>query len=759
MKFFKTHIILLLFCALALLCSTKSYGQKGNCLIGCTNVIPGGGIIKLKLTLDPELGTISFEKNKYKIKLKPSKKLIKAKLLIEDIPDNVKINFSNQWNPEPGFIVIKSICASKIKDNANKTLSIWFNSNIDKIPINSELKYKITKLDGTCVDAVAQHSLYFAFIDGNEKPVAEPIQAPIDTTVNKPKEKIDTSSDLNKSELKEEIDLVQETSENNNNEKIIKNTTPIINIAEGKSEEEKAYEKILSLGTLKAFVDFKNKYPSHRSKEVKRAIALRKKIDNTEFPNETDTSYVIQLKNVFAVVLDSLGSRGVEGRIIDRNETNHTAKLILKKPKGENNLTYTLIDPEKPDSVNRSFPRTLGNHMSEPKFIYDEDSTLLGFQFKRGTPPYMVYFVKDDIILGSEETNESRLLLSDKMIEKYELRGEVFLKFSDKNRSTLFSRPDWKINIPEKSTFTQYWLGGLVLLLLGLVFIYPKILASQRKRNRQKYMEERYSDWDAHFQKIKSQKVMDSKEPKEIIEEGGNEYKEEKKKEASNQGAKKTGIKIKGVKRAAARFKKHFDEKVLDKFLKTEISFEFDTTLFWNDTMISSIFFTQKGIEKLDHFLKDQNLTPLREQEGQIPEIGGILLGKPFFSDENKNYRVLVEEFVPIDPEYHDRYQLEFSAQSMARDLGNIQDQFPELLLVGWFHTHPGHGLFLSKPDLRIHDSFFTEPYQFAMEIDSLSTRLDTGFFTRMKNGKVNNRKNLLSHSQWYSWLEAEINN
>ncbi|MCB0630861.1 MAG: hypothetical protein KDD15_14040, partial [Lewinella sp.] len=59
------------------------------------------------------------------------------------------------------------------------------------------------------------------------------------------------------------------------------------------------------------------------------------------------------------------------------------------------------------------------------------------------------------------------------------------------------------------------------------------------------------------------------------------------------------------------------------------------------------------------------------------------------------------------------------------------------------------------KPDLRIHDSFFREHYQFAMEIDSLTNGLDTGFFTRMSDGKVNNRRNLIPGTPWYSWIDT----
>ena len=47
----------------------------------------------------------------------------------------------------------------------------------------------------------------------------------------------------------------------------------------------------------------------------------------------------------------------------------------------------------------------------------------------------------------------------------------------------------------------------------------------------------------------------------------------------------------------------------------------------------------------------------------------------------------------------------------------------PAMDVIGWFHTHPGHGLFLSNSDLSV-QKHFSQPYQIAMEIDSLTERL-----------------------------------
>ncbi|HSW10535.1 MAG TPA: Mov34/MPN/PAD-1 family protein [Bacillota bacterium] len=54
------------------------------------------------------------------------------------------------------------------------------------------------------------------------------------------------------------------------------------------------------------------------------------------------------------------------------------------------------------------------------------------------------------------------------------------------------------------------------------------------------------------------------------------------------------------------------------------------------------------------------------------------------------------------------------------RDLRGVQ-------MVGWFHTHPGFGLFLSEQDRFIHKNFFDQPYQVACVLDPV--RQEMAFF------------------------------
>ena len=56
-----------------------------------------------------------------------------------------------------------------------------------------------------------------------------------------------------------------------------------------------------------------------------------------------------------------------------------------------------------------------------------------------------------------------------------------------------------------------------------------------------------------------------------------------------------------------------------------------------------------------------------------------------------------------------------------------LEKKHPGLSIVGWYHTHPGFGVFLSEMDSFIHRSFFGGPEQLSVVYDPLSGRL--GFF------------------------------
>ena len=65
--------------------------------------------------------------------------------------------------------------------------------------------------------------------------------------------------------------------------------------------------------------------------------------------------------------------------------------------------------------------------------------------------------------------------------------------------------------------------------------------------------------------------------------------------------------------------------------------------------------------------------------------------------------------------------QITFTQDSWARILGELDERYPDQQIVGWYHTHPGYGLFLSEQDRFIHRHFFSNTAQIALVIDPLA--------------------------------------
>jgi len=165
-----------------------------------------------------------------------------------------------------------------------------------------------------------------------------------------------------------------------------------------------------------------------------------------------------------------------------------------------------------------------------------------------------------------------------------------------------------------------------------------------------------------------------------------------------------------------------------------------DLSKCWNNTTVSKIFFGKESIREIAEMVGTQNAyDPTKQSIDELSEIGGFLLGH-FYPQKNGEYYVSISTFVPITPEVNNRYTVKFGDEAWV-ELDDAYKNHPGERLVGWFHTHPGHGLFLSNADIKVHTEAFAEKYQFAMEIDPTTPGCDTAFFTRKKDNTLNNQK------------------
>lgn len=100
---------------------------------------------------------------------------------------------------------------------------------------------------------------------------------------------------------------------------------------------------------------------------------------------------------------------------------------------------------------------------------------------------------------------------------------------------------------------------------------------------------------------------------------------------------------------------------------------------------------------------------------GQHLERGGFLVGNVY--EDAKTY-LEINAFIPAIETRSRLTSLLFTHDTWAYLNDTMQRDYPNQVVVGWHHTHPGFGVFLSGHDLFIHRHFFSEPWQVALVVD-----------------------------------------
>lgn len=100
-------------------------------------------------------------------------------------------------------------------------------------------------------------------------------------------------------------------------------------------------------------------------------------------------------------------------------------------------------------------------------------------------------------------------------------------------------------------------------------------------------------------------------------------------------------------------------------------------------------------------------------------EVGGALLGG-IYRWQGTPY-VRVDAHLPARNADEKRSSLTFTHETWSQLNEEREAKCPSLRMVGWYHTHPNLGVFLSDKDRFIQQSFFAQPEQVALVIDSVS--------------------------------------
>ena len=98
-------------------------------------------------------------------------------------------------------------------------------------------------------------------------------------------------------------------------------------------------------------------------------------------------------------------------------------------------------------------------------------------------------------------------------------------------------------------------------------------------------------------------------------------------------------------------------------------------------------------------------------------ELGGVLLGYQSHDEEGQPF-VVIAESLRAEHYQATRGSFKFTHDTWTDISRRRERMHPKLRMVGWYHTHPGWGIFLSDMDLFICDNFFSGLLDVALVID-----------------------------------------
>ncbi|GAB1545291.1 hypothetical protein NUACC21_79670 [Scytonema sp. NUACC21] len=115
-------------------------------------------------------------------------------------------------------------------------------------------------------------------------------------------------------------------------------------------------------------------------------------------------------------------------------------------------------------------------------------------------------------------------------------------------------------------------------------------------------------------------------------------------------------------------------------------------------------------------------------------ETGGILVGQAYFCQETQTRYTEIVGSIPAPYTVGNRVHFKFTPECWQEILRIQKQDFSNTTIVGWYHSHPGHGIFLSGTDLNTQRLSFKQIWQVATVYDPIQHKI--GYFYG-ENGRI----------------------
>ncbi len=132
-------------------------------------------------------------------------------------------------------------------------------------------------------------------------------------------------------------------------------------------------------------------------------------------------------------------------------------------------------------------------------------------------------------------------------------------------------------------------------------------------------------------------------------------------------------------------------------------------------------------------------------------EVAGVLVGPRPEKQPDGRYRVHILDTIIAKHTVMHGASVTYTPESWRYMTDKLHERYPDetAVIVGWYHTHPGFGIFLSGMDLFIHQNFFTQIWHVALVLDPRAQT--SGFFSWDRQKTQVSRHNF----QWPDWASG----
>lgn len=132
------------------------------------------------------------------------------------------------------------------------------------------------------------------------------------------------------------------------------------------------------------------------------------------------------------------------------------------------------------------------------------------------------------------------------------------------------------------------------------------------------------------------------------------------------------------------------------------------------------------------HILLDE--APLRAMQAHAlssldREVAGVMIGPRPEKQPDGRYLIHIIDSIAAKHTVMQGASVTYTPESWRYLNDTLAERYPDesAVMVGWYHTHPGFGIFLSNMDLFIHQNFFTQLWHIAYVLDPRAR--NSGFF------------------------------